>query len=159
MTKALLTRAGYERLLQELRQLSQVVRPQTLSEVMEAAQDGRLEKNTEYLEARSRQVQVERRIQHLQQTLANSEVLVGSNLAPTRAVFNSQVRIRNLLTGQILSFQLVGEEESDAQQGRLSIASPVGRALLGRAVGDQIRIQTPGGLRVYQILEIQMGNT
>ncbi|MFP3866643.1 MAG: GreA/GreB family elongation factor [Desulfobacteraceae bacterium] len=156
MTKSLLTRSGYEKLLQELRQLRHIVRPQTLCEVMEAAQEGRLERNNEYLEARARQVQVERRIQELQQVLTNSEVLVGSNLTPSRVVFSSRVRIRNLLTGQILTYRLVGEDEADARQGRLSIASPVGQALLGRAVGDQIRIQAPGGLRVYQILEIKM---
>ncbi|OPX20236.1 MAG: hypothetical protein BZ151_04990 [Desulfobacca sp. 4484_104] len=159
MSKSLLTRAGYERLRQELRQLRQVVRPQTLSEVMEAAQEGRLEKNTEYLEARARQLQVENRIAQLQQVLANSEVLVGSNLTPNRVVFDSQVRVRNLFTGQVLSYQLVGEEEADARNGRLSITAPVGQALLGRAVGDQIRIQTPGGLRVYQILEIRMSSS
>lgn len=155
MTKSFLTRAGYEKLLQELKQLRRLVRPQTLMEVMEAAQNGRLEINHEYLEARARQARVESRIQHLQQVLANSEVLVGSNLTPTRVVFSSQVQIRNLSTGKVLSFQLVGAEEADVRQGRLSVTSPVGRALLGRAIGDQISIQTPGGLRFYQILEIQ----
>lgn len=156
VTKTLLTWAGYEKLLQELKQLRLVVRPQALTEVMEAAQGGRLEKNREYQEARARQLRVEQRIQRLQQVLSNSEVLVGSNLIPTQVVFNSRVRIQNLVTGQILSFQLVGAEEADPQRGRLSIDSPLGQALVKRAIGDQIRLQTPGGLRFYQILEIQM---
>jgi transcription elongation factor GreA len=90
----------------------------------------------------------------LQQTLANAEVLVGSNLSPEKIRFNARVRVVNLNTGQEREYKMVGPLEADAATGRLSLASPLGKALLGRAVGDRLQVQTPRGLRLYQVLEI-----
>ncbi len=156
MEKILLTRAGYEKLIQELEFLSQVERPQVVQEILEAAQEGRVEKNPDFQSALTHRRQLERRIKQLQQTLANAEVLVGSNLSPNKVRFNSRVKVRNLNTGQEREYKMVGPLEADASAGHLSLASPLGKALLGRAVGDRLQVQTPRGLRVYQILEIHM---
>lgn len=155
----LLTRAGYEKILRELEILSRVERPQVVRELLEAAHEGRLEKNQGYQAALAQRQRLEKRIRQLQQILANAEVLVGSNLPPTKVRFNSRVRILNLAHGQEQEFLLVSAVEADAGQGQLSINSPLGRALLGRSLGECFQVQTPGGLRSYRILDIQMEET
>lgn len=159
MGKMLLTRAGYEKIIRELEVLSRVERPLVVRELLEAAQEGRLEKNQDFQSALAQRQRLEKRIRQLQQILANSEVLVGSNLPPTRVRFNSRVRLLNLSQGQEQEFILVSAVEADAGQGQLSMASPLGRALLGRSPGECIQVQTPGGLRSYRILDIQMEET
>ena len=155
MSKALLTMGGYHKLLTELKHLCQVARPQARVELMEAALEGPLENNLAYREARSRHDRVDRRIRQLQQILSESEVLVGSNLTPVTVIFDSRVKVANLQTGKTLTFHLVGAVEADPLHGRLSVTSPLGQALLGRQVGERIRVHAPGGLRDYQILAIE----
>jgi len=159
MEKILLTRVGYEKIIKELEILSRVERPQVVRELMEAAQEGRLEKNQDFQAALAQRQRLEKRIRQLQQILANAEVQVGSNLPPTKVRFNSRVRIVNLRDNQEQEFLLVSAVEADATQGQLSIASPLGRALLGRGPGECVHIQTPRGHRSYRILDIQMAET
>jgi transcription elongation factor GreA len=154
--RLLLTRAGYEKLVKELELLSQVERPQVIREILDAAQEVGVGKNPDFKSALVQRQQLDRRIQQLQQTLANAEVLVGSNLPPDKVRFNCRVKIRNLDTGREQDFKLVGALEADAAAGRLSMTSPLGRALLGRAPGDRVQVQTPRGVRSYEILEIRM---
>ncbi len=154
--KILLTRAGYEKLVKELELLSRVERPLVVRELLEAAQEGGVEKNPDFQSALSQRQRLDRRIKQLQQTLANAEVLVGSNLPPDKVRFNSRVRVRNLNTGREQEFKLVGTVEADAATGCLSLTSPLGRAILGRAPGDKVQIQTPRGPRLYEILSIRM---
>ena len=156
MEKILLTQAGYEKMLRELDLLSRVERPQIVQELVEAAQEGGLENNPDFLAALAQRQRLDRRIKQLQQTLANAEVLVGSNLSPNKVRFNARVRIINLATGQEREFKIVGPLEADAAAGCLSLVSPLGKALMGRAVGDRLQVQTPRGVRTYQILEISM---
>lgn len=155
MGKILLTRAGYEKLLRELELLSKVERPQVVRELLEAAQEGGLEKNADLQSALAQRQRLERRIAQLQQTLANAEVLVGSNLPPDKVRFNYRVRVVNLDTGQEQEFTMVSAVEADASRGHISISSPLGRALLGRCAGDLIQIRTPAGPRSYRVLEIR----
>jgi transcription elongation factor GreA len=159
MGKILLTRAGYEKLLRELELLSRVERPQVVNEILESAPEGNPEKNLDLQHILARRRRLDQRIKQLQQILANSEVLVGSNLPPDQVRFNSRVRVLNLDTGKEQEFRLVGSLEADAVQGQLSLASPLGRALLGRAPGEKVQLQTPAGPRAYQILEIRMDET
>jgi transcription elongation factor GreA len=159
MEKILLTRAGYEKLLRELEFLSRVERPQVIQEILEAAQEGRLEENPDFQSALALRRQLERRIKQIQHTLANAEVLVGSNLSPDKVRFNTRVRVINLNTGQEREFKMVGPLEADATAGHLSLTSPLGKALQGRAVGDRIQVQTPRGVRSYQVLAIHMEQT
>jgi transcription elongation factor GreA len=155
MEKILLTRSGYEKLVQELDLLSRVERPQLVQELLEAGQEGG-EKNPDFLSALVQRQRLDRRIQQLQQTLANAEVLVGSNLPPNRVRFNSLVRVRNLSSGREREFKLVSTLEANAALGYLSTSSPLGRALLGRRLGERVEVHTPSGLKFYQILEIRM---
>jgi transcription elongation factor GreA len=159
MEKIIITRAGYEKIIRELEILSRVERPQVVRELLEAAHEGRLEKNQGYQSALAQRQRLEKRIRQLQQILANAEVLVGSNLPPTQVRFNSRVRVLNLGQGQEQEFLLVSAVEADAGQGQLSVNSPLGRALLGRTLGECIQVQTPGGLRSYRILDIRMEET
>ena len=159
MEKFLLTRTGYQKIIKELETLSRVERPLVVRELLEAAREGRLEKNQEFQSALAQRHRLEKRIRQLQQILANAQVLVGSNLPPNQVRFNSRVRIVNLNQGQEQEFILVSAVEADVGQGQLSITSPLGRALLGRSPGECIQVQTPGGLRSYRILDIQMEET
>ena len=156
MEKILLTRAGYEKIIRELENLSRVERPLVVRELLEAAHEGRLEKNQAFQSALAQRLRLDKRIRQLQQILANAEVLVGSNLPPTKVRFNSRVRIVNLSQGQEQEFLLVSAVEADVGQGQLSISSPLGRALLGRSPGECFQVQTPGGLRSFCILDIRM---
>lgn len=152
----LLTRAGYEKIMRELEFLSRVECPLVVREILETAQEAGIEKNPDFQSALARRHQVERRIKQLQEILANVEVLVGSNLSPTKVRFNARVKIVNLTTGQEREFRIVGPLEADATAGCLSLASPLGRALMGRVEGERVQVQTPRGVRSYQILEIAM---
>jgi transcription elongation factor GreA len=156
MEKMLLTRAGYEKIMRELEFLSRVERPLVVREILETAQEAGIEQNPDFQSALARRHQVERRIKQLQEILANVEVLVGSNLSPTKVRFNARVKIVNLTTGQEREFKIVGPLEADATQGCLSLASPLGRALMGRGAGERVQVQTPRGMRSYQILGIAM---
>ena len=151
-----MTRAGYEKLVRELELLSRVGRPQVVQELLEAAQEGGVEKNPDFQSALAQRQKLDRRIRQLQQTLANAEVLVGSNLPPNKVRFNSKVRVRNLENGREQQFKLVGALEADAGAGCLSMTSPLGRSLLGRSRGERVQVHTPRGFRTYEILEIQM---
>ena len=156
MEKILLTRSGYEKLVRELDLLSRVERPQIVQELLEAAQEGGMEKNPDFLSVLAQRQRLDRRIKQLQQTLANAEVLVGSNLPPNKVRFNSLVKVVNLATGREQEFKLVSSLESNVAVGHLSTSSPLGRALLGRKVGDRVEVHTPSGLKFYRILEIRM---
>ncbi|MBM4286268.1 MAG: transcription elongation factor GreA [Deltaproteobacteria bacterium] len=154
MKKILLTRSGYGKLLRELAILNHWERPRVVREILESAADRGWEADADFQSTLARQQKVERRIRQVQEILANAEVLMGGNLLPDRVRFGSRVRLLNLLTGKEHQFKLVGPVEADASQGNLSIASPLGQALLGRGPGERVELKTPGGLRTYQIMEI-----
>ena len=156
MEKIQLTWAGYEKLLKELETLSRVERPRVVHEIIEDTPDWGFGNNPDFQRTLDRRRWVDRRIKQLQDILANAEVLVGSNLPPDRVRFNARVRILNLHNGKEQQFKIVGPFEADAGNGRLSMASPLGRALMGQARGDRVELETPAGKRSYQILEIEM---
>ena len=156
MEKILLTRSGYEKLVLELDLLSRVERPLIVQELLESAREGRLEKNQDFISALAQRQRLDRRIKQLQQTLANAEVLVGSNLSPNKVRFNALVRVLNLATGREKEFRLVSSLEANVGVGHLSTSSPLGRALIGRKVGERVEVHTPSGLKSYEILEIRM---
>jgi len=154
MEKILLTRAGYEQLMRELDLLSRVERPQIVRELLEAAQEGRVERNADFQTALAQRQKLDRRIRQLQQILANAEVLVGSNVDPNQVRFNSRVRVVNNATQKQYEYRLVSPVEADASRGCISIVSPLGRALMHRAPGDSVQVKTPKGSSSYRILEI-----
>lgn len=156
MAKILLTRTGYEEILKELRLLSSEERPGLVHEILEAASEWGATDDPDFRRILARKQRLERRIEYLQQILANAEVLMGSNLPADRVRFSCRVTIRHLGNGKVQQFRLVGPVEADAQSGRLSTASPLGRALMGRASGDRVDLETPAGRRSYQILDISV---
>jgi transcription elongation factor GreA len=149
-----ITRNGYETLHEELRRLKTVDRPAVIKAIEEARAHGDLSENAEYDAAKERQAFIEARVNELSFKLNNADVIDPDVLPKDRAVFASRVLLENIDTGEDVEYQLVGPEESDINEGRISIASPLGRAIVGRKPGDEITLQAPGGKRVYELVEI-----
>jgi transcription elongation factor GreA len=148
------TPEGYEAIRRELEILKRVERPENIRAIEEARAHGDLSENAEYAAAKDRQGFIEGRIIELQYKLASLEIIHPNNLPKDRAVFGSRVRLENLETGQGVEYQLVGPDESDVGNGRISIVSPLGKAILGRKPGDELVIDVPGGKRAYELVEI-----
>jgi transcription elongation factor GreA len=148
------TREGYEALKKELEQLKRVERPQNINAIEEARAHGDLSENAEFAAAKDRQSFLEGRIGELEYKIANAQVIDSERLPKDRAVFGSRVRLDNVETGEEVLYQLVGPDESDIAKGRISISSPLGRAILGKKPGDELNVQTPGGVRSYELIEI-----
>jgi len=148
------TREGYEFLKKELEKLKRVERPQNIRAIEEARAHGDLSENAEFAAAKDRQGFIEGRIGELEYKLANADVIEPDKLNKEKAVFGSRVLLENIETGQDVEYQLVGPDESDIERGRISISSPLGRAILGKKPGDELVLQVPGGRRVYELVEI-----
>jgi len=148
------TREGYEALKKELEKLKRVERPQNLIAIEEARAHGDLSENAEFAAAKDRQGFIEGRIGELGFKLANSDIINPDNLPKDRAVFGHRVLLENIDTGEDVEYQLVGPDESDIARGRISISSPLGRAILGKKPGDELILVVPGGKRVYELVEI-----
>jgi transcription elongation factor GreA len=154
MERAPITRDGYDALQRELERLQRVERPKVIKAIAEARGHGDLSENAEFIAAREKQGLIEAMIQSLQQKLAGSEIIDISDNDSERAVFGSWVIIENVETGERVRYQLVGPYESDVPKGRISITSPIGKALVGKTIGDEVRVQTPGGVREFEVVEI-----
>jgi transcription elongation factor GreA len=154
LEKIPITRSGYEILQKELRKLKTVERPQNIKAIEEARAHGDLSENAEFEAAKERQAFLEARISELSYKLNNADIIDPDRLPKDKAVFASRVVLENVDTGEDVEYQLVGPEESDIDNGRISIASPLGRAIVGRRPGDEISLQAPGGRRVYELVEI-----
>jgi transcription elongation factor GreA len=154
MERAPITRDGYDALQRELERLQRVERPKVIKAIAEARGHGDLSENAEFIAAREKQGLIEAMIQSLQQKLAGSEIIDISDNDNERAVFGSWVIISNVETGERVRYQLVGPYESDVPKGRISITSPIGKALVGKTIGEEVRVQTPGGVREFEVVEI-----
>lgn len=154
MQRVPITVEGYEKLKKELEYLEKVERIQVIKAIEEARAHGDLSENAEYHAAKERQGFVEARIKYLQQKLAMAEVIDTKNLPCDKVIFGVKVRLSSLETGTEVVYQLVGPDESDPQIGKISITSPIGSALIGKEVGDEVTIKTPSGFKTYEILEI-----
>ena len=155
MTKVPITRSGRHCLLKELAYLRQVVRPKLLDDLGEARSFGVTIANQHYLFARERLVMIERKIQELEEKLSLSEVFAGRKFIFKRVAFGAIVLIQNVDTGRKHFFQLVGPYESDAANGKIATDSPLGCCLMGCREGEEVKLHSPGGLRVYRILAIE----
>jgi transcription elongation factor GreA len=149
-----ITRTGYEVLQSELRQLKTIERPKVIKAIEEARAHGDLSENAEYEAAKERQAFIEARVNELSYKLNNADIIDPDKLPKDRAVFASRVLLENVDTGEDVEYQLVGPEESDINQGRISIASPLGKAIVGRKPGDEITLNAPGGKRIYELIQI-----
>lgn len=154
MARNPITRNGYNQLHKELGNLKKVVRPEVIKAIEEARAHGDLSENAEYVAAKERQSFVEKKIRDIEQKLANSEIMEVSNLSSERVGFGSSVTLENHDSGEEVTYQIVGPDESNISAGTISITSPLGRALIGKETGDEITVQAPGGMKKYTILKI-----
>ncbi len=155
MEKIPITRQGLEKLREELTRLEKEERPKNLKAIEEARGHGDLSENAEYHAAKDRQSFLEGRINELKSVLGRSEVIEVEDGPPERAVFGRTILLYNVDTDEEVSYQLVGPYESDPEKGKISVTSPLGQALIGREVGDEVKARTPGGIQTYEILEIR----
>ncbi|MGB5750121.1 MAG: transcription elongation factor GreA [Desulfobacterales bacterium] len=148
------TRQGYETLKKELENLKRVERPRNIKAIEEARAHGDLSENAEFDAAKDRQGFIEGRIGELEYKLANADVINIDKLPKDRAVFGNKVLLENIDTGEEVEYQLVGPDESDIGNGRISVSSPLGKAILGKKPGDELTLEVPGGKRIYEIVDI-----
>jgi transcription elongation factor GreA len=155
MAKTPITSRGAQLLRAELQRLKTVERPNVISAIAEARAHGDLSENAEYDAARERQGFIEGRISEIEAKLANAQVIDPKLLdAEGRCVFGATIELQEE-SGETVTYQIVGEDEADIKDGRVSISSPIARALIGKYAGDQVEVQTPGGVKRYEILDVR----
>ncbi len=151
-----LTVVGAERLKAELHRLKHVERPNVIQAISEARAQGDLSENAEYDAAKERQSFIEGRIVELESKLSNAQIIDPTLLdAEGRCVFASTVEIEDLANSETFTYQIVGEDEADIKEGKVSISSPIARALIGKYAGDVVEVITPGGVKEYEILDVR----
>ena len=151
-----LTTTGAELLRQELHRLKTVDRPNAITAIAEARTHGDLSENAEYDAAKERQSFIEGRIKEIEAKLANAQVIDPKVVdADGRCVFGATVELEESKGGESVTYQIVGEDEADIKKGKVSVGSPIARALIGKYAGDEVEVQTPGGVRKYEVLEVR----
>jgi transcription elongation factor GreA len=152
-----MTPGGYRKLQEQLKQLELEEWPEIIKEIEEARAHGDLSENAEYQYAKEKQGQLDAKIRQIKDMLSRAEVIYPSALAGDHAAFGATVIARNLQTQQEVKYLLVGPEEADVLEGKISIQSPIGRAFVGKKTGDSVEVDTPGGVRAFEILKIVWG--
>ena len=157
MQKFPMTGPGLHRLTVELRQLKSTERPAIIRQIAEARAQGDLSENAEYHAARERQSFIEGRIAELEEIVASAEVIDPSSLSGEHVMFGAHVWLVDEETEKESAYQIVGVHEADIKDGKLSISSPLAKALIGKKVGDAVSVPAPGGDRSYEILGVKFG--
>ena len=156
MSKVPLTVNGAEKLRVELQNLKAVERPSVIAAIAEARAHGDLSENAEYDAAKERQSFVEGRIVEIEFKLSNAQIIDPKLLdAEGNVVFGSTVDLEDMQAGQKVTYQIVGDDEADLKVGKISISSPIARAMIGKYPGDVAEVQAPGGVREYEILDVR----
>ena len=151
-----ITKLGAEKLKEELQRLKHVERPAVVQAIAEARAQGDLSENAEYDAAKDKQGFIEGRIQEIEGKLSAAQIIDPSSLdAGGRVVFGSTIELENEDTGDVVTYQIVGDDEADLKEGKISIGSPIARALIGKEAGDTATVQAPGGARNYDIIEVR----
>jgi transcription elongation factor GreA len=150
-----ITRQGLEKLRQELQNILTVERPKNIKAIEEARSHGDLFENAEYHAAKERQALLEAKINELEMAINRSEVIEIDREYVDTVIFGVTVELRNMVSNEHVVYQLVGPYESNPDSGMISIASPLGKALIGKEEGDEIKVKTPGGVQEFEILEIR----
>ncbi len=154
MGRTPITRNGYDQLSKELENLKKVARPNVIKAIEEARAHGDLSENAEYVAAKEQQSFIEMKIRQIEDKLANSEIMDTCNLPNDRVGFGSVVTLENLDSGETITYQIVGPDESDVSLSKISIVSPLGKALIGKEADEEVTVKTPGGAKRYTILKI-----
>ncbi|BAN34761.1 transcription elongation factor [Sulfuricella denitrificans skB26] len=156
MNKVPLTTHGAELLRAELHNLKTVERPEVIAAIAEARSHGDLSENAEYDAAKERQSFVEGRIAEVEYKLSNAQIIDPMDLdAEGRCVFGATVDLEDLESSETVTYQIVGDDEADLKKGKISIGSPIARALIGKFAGDVAEVQAPGGVREYEVLDVK----
>ncbi len=156
MNKIPLTVTGAEMLRSELHHLKTVERPNVIAAIAEARSHGDLSENAEYDAAKDRQSFIEGRIAELESKLSNAQIINPALIdADGRCVFGATVELEDLDSGDIVTYQIVGDDEADIKFGKISVSSPIARALIGKSEGDVAEVMAPGGLRELEILDVK----
>lgn len=156
MSKFPITLRGAELLKEELQRLKTVDRPNVIAAIAEARSHGDLSENAEYDAAKERQGFIEGRIAEVEAKLSNAQIIDPQSLdADGRIVFAATVEMEDVEGGKTVTYQIVGDDEADLKVGKISLNSPVARALIGKYAGDVVEVQTPGGVREYEILDVR----
>jgi transcription elongation factor GreA len=154
MSDNIMTTQGYEALKEKLRKLKVYDRQEVIEQMRTAAAHGDLSENAEYDAAKERQMFVEGKIKEIEQKLANAKVIDTSTLSSDRVVFGATVVLSDDDKGEEVKYQIVGVDEADVNQGKISISSPIARALIGKEEGDSVSVKTPGGIRNYSVISV-----
>lgn len=152
-----MTGEGYNRLQDELKRLKSVDRPAIIRAIAEARTHGDLSENAEYHAARERQSFIEGRVMELEDKVARAEVIDVSKLSGSLVKFGATVTLADEETDEEQTFMIVGEDEADIKQGRLSVTSPLARALIGKSKGDSVEVSTPRGAKSYELVTVAYG--
>ena len=157
MNKIPMTSEGYSRLQDELKRLKSVDRPAIIKAIAEARDHGDLSENAEYHAARERQGFIEGRLMELEDKIARAEVIDVSKLSGSVVKFGATVTLADEETDEEQTFMIVGEDEADVKGGKLSVASPLARALIGKGKGDSVEVSTPRGAKSYEVVTVDFG--
>ena len=154
MKRSPITKEGYAALREELARLKKHERPKIIAAIEEARGHGDLSENAEYKYAKERQAFIEVRMQDLENKLGNAEIIDTTKLPADRIVFGSKFMLSNIDTDEEFCYQIVGVDESDINKGKISVESPMAKALIGKRISDEIVVETPNGKREFEILDI-----
>ena len=156
MDKIPITRTGFEKLKKDLAYLKNVAVPENIKDIEEARAHGDISENAEYEAAKERQSFIQGKIQEINNNLATSVIIDTKDLTDDKVVFGTTVTIEDLNTEEVTKYKLVGPFESDINENKISVTSPIGKALIGKEVGDEVRVHTPGGIREIEIMDISI---
>ena len=154
MEKQPMTPEGYAKLREELQHLKSVERPAISKAIGVARDHGDLSENAEYHAAKERQGMIEARIKDLEAKIALAEVIDPAKLSGSRVAFGATVKLSNAQTDEEVTYRIIGAEEANLEEGTISISSPLARSLLGKEVGDEVKVRMPGGERLYEVLDV-----
>jgi transcription elongation factor GreA len=149
-----MTREGYESLLKELKRLKEVERPKIIKEIAEARSHGDLSENAEYDAAKEKQGMLEKKIGETEDKIAKAQIIESSDIDTSRVVFGVSVQLKDEGSGDEITYRIVGADESDVKMGKISVNSPLARALIGREVNDLVEVKIPAGVKVFRIIGI-----
>ncbi|WP_137130288.1 transcription elongation factor GreA [Rhizobium sp. FY34] len=155
--KVPMTPSGFAKLQEELRWRQQEERPRIIEAISEARAHGDLSENAEYHAAKEAQSHNEGRVTELEDLTARAEVIDLTKMSGTKIKFGARVKLVDEDTDEEKTYQIVGDQEADVKEGRISISSPIARALIGKEVGDSIEVNAPGGSKAYAVLQVTWG--
>ncbi|MBS0349999.1 MAG: transcription elongation factor GreA [Proteobacteria bacterium] len=156
MNKIPVTVNGYRQMTEELEKLKNQERPGIIAAIAEARAHGDLRENAEYHSAKEKQGFIEGRIRELESKLSNSQVIdIGKLKNEGKVIFGSTVTLCNVIDETLVTYQIVGEDEADLKRGKISVTSPLARALIGKAVDEEVEVTTPQGKKIYEIVKVE----